>query len=207
MTAATIAALAIGGYLVGSIPVAWLVAKAVTGRDLRKLGSGNVGVLNTAIGVARWAGLLVFLAEAAKGIAAVALARALVGSDVAIAVTVLATVVGTRWSIWLRGAGGRGNTAGITVVLVLSWPTVVIGVAVWFLSRLLTGRSFAATRAVFIVWPFVFGLATRSWWYFLFAGALSLIYATTHETSTDDHLLIKDRWPSLWGFLTAERRK
>ncbi len=46
----------VAGYLLGSIPVAWLVARTVTGYDLRRVGSGNVGVLNTAISVARWAG-------------------------------------------------------------------------------------------------------------------------------------------------------
>jgi len=35
-------------YFIGSIPVAWLIAKLVTGQDLRRMGSGNVGVMNGA---------------------------------------------------------------------------------------------------------------------------------------------------------------
>ena len=198
--------LIVGGYLLGSIPVAWLIAKGVTGKDLRQMGSGNVGVLNTAISVARWAGLLVFLAEATKGTLAVVLARALGGDEIAIGLTVLATVIGTRWSIWLRGAGGRGNTVGITAILILSWPTLVISEAIWVLACLLTKRSFVATRIMLVVWPCVFGLITQSWHYLLFGAALSLIYATTHRPETDDHLLIKDHWPSLWAFLTSGRR-
>ncbi|MEJ2304686.1 MAG: glycerol-3-phosphate acyltransferase, partial [Anaerolineales bacterium] len=58
-------------YLIGSIPTAWIVVKLVTGRDIRTLGSGNVGVMNTALSVTRWAGLLVFVGEAAKGALAV----------------------------------------------------------------------------------------------------------------------------------------
>lgn len=199
--------LTVMGYLIGSLPVAWIVAKLLTGRDLRQMGSGNVGVMNTALSVARWAGVLVFLAEAGKGVAAVFLARALDGSEMAVAVTVLATVAGTRWSIWLRGAGGRGNTAGVTAILLLSWPTVAGGLAIWCLVRVITGRSFVATRISFLSWPFLFGLLTQSWWNVLFGAALSLMYLSTQRPETDDHLLIKERWPNLWGFLASPRRR
>jgi len=194
------------GYLLGSIPVAWLVARAVTGQDLRRLGSGNVGVLNTAISVARWAGLVVFLAEVAKGVGAVFLGQSLSSSEVAPALTLLATVAGTRWSIWLRGAGGRGNTASVAGILVLSWPTVVCGLALWCVARLLTGRSFTATRVLLLTWPFLFGLLTRSWWNGLVGAALSLMFLTTHRPETDDHLIIEEHWPSLWRFLIGPRR-
>ena len=200
-------ALIAAGYLLGSIPVAWLVAKVATGQDLRQLGSGNVGVMNVAVRVARWAGLLVFLAEAAKGVLAVASARALGGDEVAVGLVVLATVVGTRWPIWLRGAGGRGNTAGMAALLVLSWLSLVIGMAIWLLVRLLTRSSFVATRILLVLLPFILGLVTQSWWYVLFGMALSLLYLSTHRPETDDHLLIKERWPSLWAFLTGPRRK
>lgn len=200
-------ALIAAGYLLGSIPVAWLITKVVTGQDLRQLGSGNIGVMNVALSVARWAGLLVFLAEAAKGMLAVALARALEGGEVAIGLAVLATVAGTRWSIWLRGAGGRGNTAGMAALLILSWLTLVIGLAIWFLARLLTRSSFVATRILLVLLPFILGLVTQSWWYVLFGVALSLFYMSTHRPESDDHLLIKERWPNLWAFLTGPRRK
>jgi glycerol-3-phosphate acyltransferase PlsY len=196
----------LAGYLLGSIPVAWLVARAVTGQDLRRLGSGNVGVLNTAISVARWAGLLVFVAEAAKGVGAVFLARSLSNDPTALALTLLAAVAGTRWSIWLRGAGGRGNTASMAGVFVLSWPTVACGVALWCLAHLLTRRSFVATRILLLTWPFLFGLLTWSWWNGLAGAALSLMFLTTHRPETDDHLIIQERWSSLWGFLTGPRR-
>jgi glycerol-3-phosphate acyltransferase PlsY len=202
-----LAMLIAASYLIGSIPVAWLIAKLVTGQDLRRMGSGNVGVLNTALSVARWAGLLVFLAEAAKGVLAVALARSVDGSEVAIGLAVLATVVGTRWSIWLRGAGGRGNTVAMTALLIISWLTLASALALWLLARLLTRRSFTATRITFLLWPFIFGLVTRSWWSVLFGATFSLVFLSTHRPETDDHLLVKARWPDLRAFLTAPRRK
>ncbi|MFQ5857808.1 MAG: glycerol-3-phosphate acyltransferase [Anaerolineae bacterium] len=202
-----IAALIPASYLIGSIPVAWLIAKLVTGEDLRRMGSGNVGVMNTAVSVARWAGLLVFLAEAAKGVLAVVLARSVGTSEVAVGLAVLATVVGTRWPIWLRGAGGRGNTAAMAALLVISWLTLAGALAMWVLVRLFTRSSFTATRIAFLLWPFIFGLVTQSWWSVLLGATFSLAFLSTHRRETDDHLLMKERWPSLRAFLTAPRRK
>ncbi|MFC2046160.1 glycerol-3-phosphate acyltransferase [Chloroflexota bacterium] len=201
-----IALLVVICYLIGSIPVAWLTAKLVTGEDLRQSGSGNVGVMNTALSVARWAGLLVLMAEAAKGAAAVLLARAWGADQVAMGLAVLATVAGTRWSIWLRGAGGRGNTTGFTAILLLSWPTFVGSLGIWCLARVVTRRSFVATRIFLVTWPFLFGLLTQSWWNVAFGAVLSLMYLSTQDPETDDHLLIKERWPNLWEFLTGPPR-
>ena len=209
--------LAIAGYLLGSIPIAWIVTKLITGKDLRTLGSGNVGVMNVALSATRWAGLLVFLGELFKGVLAVYMAvqlaacgRSLYGSiecQLAIGVTVLAAVIGTRWMVWLRFAGGRGNTVGLGAMLVLSWQTLVIGLSIWVLVRLLSKSSFWATRISLLTWPFVFGLLTGSIVFLVFGLALSGVYLTTHETVTDDHTILKERWPSLWAFVIGPKRR
>ena len=198
-------------------PLAWIIAKLVTGKDLRTLGSGNVGVMNVALSVSRWAGLLVFLGEGAKGIIAVYIAATICGygdttelaaleCQIAIGMTVLMTVIGTRWMVWLRFAGGRGNTAGLGAMLVLSWQTLVIGFAIWVLVRLASKSSFWATRISLLTWPFIFGWLTGSMVFLVFGLALSGVYLTTHETVTDDHTILKERWPSLWAFLIGPRR-
>ena len=198
--------LALGGYLLGSIPLAWIVTRLATGKDLRSLGSGNVGVMNVALNVTRWAGLMVFLGEAAKGVLAVLLARRVSDNPLAIGIAVLATVIGTRWMMWLGFAGGRGNTAGLAAMALLSWQTLLIGIGIWALVRLITRSSFWATRISLVGWPFVFGWLTQSWTYLLFGLVLSGIYLTTHRTVSDDHTIIKERWPSLWAFLTGPKR-
>ena len=194
-------------YLIGSIPVAWIVAKLVTGQDLRQMGSGNVGVMNVGISVARWAGVLVFLAEISKAVLAITLARSWVGGDAAIGVAVLATYAGTRWSIWLGGAGGRGNTIAATALFIISWPAAVAVGVLWLLIRLLTGSSFIATRVNLVAGPIVIGLLTRSWWYVLLGVVFSLLFLITHKRKTDDHLIIKKRWAGLRSFLTMPRRR
>lgn len=201
-----IISLAIFGYALGSIPVAWLIAKGITGQDLRELGSGNVGVMNTALSAARWAGLLVFLAEGIKGALAVLIPRYLGAGDIAIGLTVLAVVIGTRWPIWLRFAGGRGNTAGGAALILISWQAVAGCLTLWFLARLLLHSSFKATRLMLILLPLLIGGATQSWWYALCGLALSLIYLNAQSRESDDHMILKENWPSLWVFLTSPPR-
>jgi glycerol-3-phosphate acyltransferase PlsY len=201
-----IAGLALLSYLIGSVPVAWALTWAVTKRDLRRLGSGNVGVMNVAVSVGRWAGLIVFVSEACKGVAAVAVARGFGGTESQLGVAALAVVAGTRWPIWLGGTGGRGNTAGAAALALISWPSLAAFVAIWAAARLISGSHFTATRASFLAWPPIFGLVSASWALALFSGAICAIYLSMHQQKTDDHLLLKQRWPSLWAFLRAPAR-
>jgi glycerol-3-phosphate acyltransferase PlsY len=194
-------------YLIGSIPIAWLITKLATGKDIRRLGSGNVGVLNTGISVGRLPALLVFFGEAAKGALAVSVARAMGEGESLATAAALAAVIGTRWSIWLCGAGGRGNTAAMTALLLISWHTVVCTFATWFTARYISRSSFIATRITLVVWPLIFGLLTQLWLSALLGLIFSLLFATTHRPETDDHLLINAQWGSLKGFLTSPRRK
>lgn len=196
----------LASYLVGSIPVAWIVTKLVTGKDLREVGSGNVGVMNVGLSVSRWAGLIVFLSEVAKGILAVVLTQTLELGELAVYIAVLGVVIGTRWPVWLGFHGGRGNSAAIGALLLLSWPTLVIGMLIWLLIRVISRSSFWATRLTFYIWPFVFGFLESSWIAFAFAFILVLIYRSTQRVSTDDHLLIKERWPSFFHFVFSPPR-
>jgi glycerol-3-phosphate acyltransferase PlsY len=194
-------------YLIGSIPEAWLIAKWVTGQDLRYLGSGNLGVANVALSVARWAGLIVFLLEAAKGVSAVLFVHAVGGDEFLVAAGVLATVAGTRWSVWLKGAGGRGNTVGVAALFLIAWQIPLLILVVWIIVMVITHNSFLATRISLLTWPVIFGLVSDIWWYPLFGAAMAFIYLEAQREETDDHLLIKEQWSNVLEFLTSPRRK
>ena len=196
----------LAGYLLGSIPVAWLLTKIATGEDLRELGSGNVGVLNTALSVHRWTAALVFLLEGLKGALAVIVPRYLGASEFEIGCTVIAAFIGTRWSIWLRGRGGRGNTLGAAALAVYSPIALAIVVAIYLAARFLTRSNFLAMRVGLLTLPIVMGFVTLSWVLVLFAAIFALLFLTTHRPETDDHLVLKEKFPTLWAFLTAPRR-
>jgi glycerol-3-phosphate acyltransferase PlsY len=196
-----------GAYLLGSIPVAWLLTKITTRQDLRQLGSGNVGVMNTALSVARWAGLVVFLTEISKGVLAVTIPRLLGAQEAIIGLCLVGAVIGTRWPVWLGFKGGRGNTTGLSGFALLSIYSLLILAALWVVTRLLLRNSFRATRLTLIGIPAITWLVTQSWWFALTGLALSLIYLNAQDPSSDDHLQINRRWTSFWDFLTSPPRR
>src|SRR5438105_12596435 len=98
------------GYLIGSLPVAYLVTRLLTGRDIRTLGTGNVGVMNTIRQAGLPAGMMVFVAEGAKGVGAFAAGHLLTGHMAGGLTAALAALIGVNWSAFLGFAGGRGTT-------------------------------------------------------------------------------------------------
>ncbi len=109
------------GYLIGSIPTAWIVVRLASGKDLRHEGSSNIGARNSydVTGKA-WIGILVALADVGKAVAAVLLARMLASSFLSIAAAGTAVVFGHNWSIFLGGRGGRGLAPAAGVALVIN---------------------------------------------------------------------------------------
>jgi acyl phosphate:glycerol-3-phosphate acyltransferase len=153
-----------GAYVLGSIPWAWLVARAAGTRDLRRVGSGNVGATNVARTSGFAAGGIALALDIGKGIAAVALARwSQVGEDAAAAAGLLA-VVGHIFPVWLRGQGGKGvaTAAGVFVLLAprsLGVAIVVFGLVVLTTRYVSLGSVVAALALVAAT---VFGGAPRA---------------------------------------------
>jgi glycerol-3-phosphate acyltransferase PlsY len=101
-------------YLIGSIPFSFLVARAFGVRDVRRVGSGNVGATNVLRNAGKVAGALALLLDVGKGAAAVALAGRLApGEEAMPAVAAVSAVVGHMFPAWLRFRGGKGVATGL----------------------------------------------------------------------------------------------
>jgi len=108
------------GYLIGSIPFGVLVGKLLTGRDIRKYGSGKMGATNVMRTAGRKAAAVVALLDVLKGVLAVLFAMLIIKNDfliigdVAIGVLVgeilaaLAAMAGHNWPVFTKFRGGRG---------------------------------------------------------------------------------------------------
>ena len=112
--------LAIAAYLLGSIPLAYIIARWTRGVDLRKFGSGNVGSSNVLQATSkRWA-IPVVLFDIGKGLLAVWLAR-WTGLDIAPQFLVgFAAIAGHNWPVFLGFHGGRGIFTSFGVILAFS---------------------------------------------------------------------------------------
>jgi len=110
----------LSAYLIGSVPFAWILARAHGAPDLRRVGSGNVGAANVLRTSGVTAGVLVVLLDAAKGAASVLLAGRIDQSGVASVAAGLAAVLGHMYPVWLRFRGGKGVATACGVFSLLT---------------------------------------------------------------------------------------
>jgi acyl-phosphate glycerol 3-phosphate acyltransferase len=121
-------------YLVGSFPTAYFFVKKFTGQDIRKIGSGNVGAMNTVRALkekskklAVTGFLVVLIVDIAKGAFSVFLAQFfLPSSPSALIMAGFFVVLGHNYSIFLKFAGGRGAACLIGILLYLDIFSFII---------------------------------------------------------------------------------
>ena len=171
------------GYLLGSIPTAYLVTRLARGKDIRQLGGGNVGGLNTFREVGFWAVAPVAIVDLGKGAAAVAIAYwALDLSPTFVLLAGLASVVGHNWMVWLKFSGGKGMGAtfgALAVVMPLYgyWQGIVIFTGIFILIVIITRNVALGSATALVALPFVTWLGMDSGIGTIFAVALFVVIA------------------------------
>jgi glycerol-3-phosphate acyltransferase PlsY len=142
----------LAAYLIGSVPFALLLARRWGARDLRLIGSGNLGAANVLRASGVRAGVLVAILDILKGALSVMLAERLSANAAAPAAAGLAAVVGHVYPIWVRFRGGKGVATACGVFSVLTPlampPALAIFAATVWATRYVSLGSVAASIAL-----------------------------------------------------------
>jgi len=166
------------GYLLGSIPFAYLLARRHRGIDLRMAGSGNVGAANLLRTTTKKIGVSAMALDMGKGIASVLVARQIEPGAAAPTIAGIAAVLGHIYPVWIGFKGGKGvaTTCGVFAVLA---PQATAIAGIFFLAtvallaavgdwRLLRAGSITGTRRLARhLWRMCFGLFIASGSFFL----------------------------------------
>jgi acyl phosphate:glycerol-3-phosphate acyltransferase len=190
-------ATAAAGYLLGSIPSGYLAGRA-KGIDIRTVGSGNIGATNVFRALGTASGLLVLLADAAKGfIACWFMARwaaLLLGGHAEAAgagillerlmiVAGVSAILGHNYTCWLGFKGGKGVATTAGVLLALFPKAFLIGLGVWLLvfglSRYVSLASVTAALVLPLAVWLVGGSAPMIW----VAGFLGALAVFKHRAN------------------------
>jgi len=156
--------IAIVAYLLGSIPVGYLLVRVARGQDVRASGSGNIGATNVARTGGAKLGVLTLVLDAAKGYLAVFIAERLakeVFSNLdpqqrpyvlaAMSLAVLFAMIGHIFPIWLKFHGGKGVATGLGCFLALAPKAVLVVMAIFagivIISRYVSLGSIIASAA------------------------------------------------------------
>ena len=148
------AAVALLGYLLGSIPFGYIVCRA-RGVDVTQYGSGRTGGTNVLRTAGKKAAVVSIGLDVAKGAVAVVLGRWLLGTELAVALAGFAAVLGHNYSLFIRFRGGAGTGTSMGAYFFLApWPSLVVGLSSVFIGfALLRYASVTSLLIVFLMSP------------------------------------------------------
>lgn len=170
-------------YLSGSIPFGLLIAKFITKKDIRTLGSGNIGTTNVLRTGSKLAAVLTLLCDMLKGLLPL-LALTHWGIDIfpkhLFYATFLMPVLGHMYPCWLDFKGGKGIATGLGVIFAFSWPLALISLTLWIAMTKLFKLSSLSGLVAFGVAPFI-GLFFAPWPHLIWLGLLSVLVFFAHR--------------------------
>ena len=141
----------VAAYLLGSIPFGYLLTRLAGLGDIRTVGSGNIGATNVLRTGRKGLAAATLALDAAKGAAAVLLARHF-GLWPAYAAG-LAVFLGHLFPIWLGFRGGKGVATGLGLLLAGALPVGLVACLVWLAVGFLSRTSSAGALAAFAAAP------------------------------------------------------
>lgn len=169
------AEIAIGSFILGSIPFGLVISEVFYRKDIRKTGSGNIGAMNALRTLGKAGAAAVLVLDAAKGIALPLTCMLLLHDTRLAAVAAASAVLGHCFSPWLRGKGGKGVATSFGAIFALSWPSGIASIVGWLAGALTTTYSSAGSLLAHLVAPFALWYFTRDVWltgYGVFAAIL-----------------------------------
>jgi len=178
----TVPALA-AAYLTGAIPFGLLFSRALTGKDPRRHGSGNIGATNAMRTGGKAVGILTLAADILKGATPVYLSIHLGAPEWLSAGIALAAFVGHCFPVYLGFRGGKGVATMFGVVL--PWqPAIAAGAFAVWLASLLVWRYVSVSSMLAAVCLPLLAWALDSHPAFLaLAGALGLMTVVRHRAN------------------------
>jgi glycerol-3-phosphate acyltransferase PlsY len=121
---------ALGGYLLGSIPFGLIITRLGGAGDVRQIGSGNIGATNVLRTGRKGLALATLLCDGGKGAAAVLIATALLGPAMG-ALAGGAAFFGHIFPVWLGFKGGKGVATFFGVLFAACWPVGIAAALTW----------------------------------------------------------------------------
>ena len=146
-------------YLIGSIPVGYLICKFFKHIDIRNYGSGNIGATNVYRICGIKFGLPVLILDILKGFIPVYIGKLLRFSNLLVLVGGILSILGHSFSIFLKGKGGKGVSTSFGVVIALfplpAFFSFIIWVIIVFLTKYVSlGSIFGALSLPCFVYIF-----------------------------------------------------
>ncbi len=182
----------VGAFLIGSIPVGYLIGRFLYRTDIRTQGSGNIGAMNALRTLGTAGAVAVLLLDALKGFAPTLWSLTFFRGHLDIgglppteqfiaALVAAGAVLGHCFSPWLRFRGGKGVATSFGAVFALSWPAGLVAVCGWIVGAGVTRYSSVGSILGSVLAPFAIWLFTHSLPETLYGVFAALLILFTHR--------------------------
>lgn len=178
---------AVAAYLYGAIPFAFIATRLFRHKDLRHEGTGNIGVTNAFKVGGTVAGVCSIGGEISKALVPLWMAHAFCPeSHYAKFIFLLCALVGTSFSVFLKGGGGKGTTAALWGLFFLSPYACLALLALWLVILSIARDNLLIKKIPLLFIPIIIQVVERDVVFTLFAALASvLLYLNSFKRKDD----------------------
>ncbi len=144
----------IGGYLLGSIPFGFLIARATGQGDIRAIGSGNIGATNVLRTGRKDLAFLTLVLDGAKAGFAAFIFNHYFGWPIGLFAGT-AALIGHCFPIWLKFRGGKGVATFFGILFATAWPLAICAALIWLASAIITRLSSLSALLAALATPII----------------------------------------------------
>ena len=165
-------------YFLGSIPFGLIITKIFLGKDIRNIGSGNIGTTNVLRTGKKSLAIATLLLDASKGYASVIISQTYFNDFIFL--SSLICFIGHIFPIWLSFKGGKGVAVYFGIIIALSFPLgIVFGVSWLFIAFVFKFSSLSSIVGALAVLLYSVLLNNFSLSFFLFI--IFIVFLFTHR--------------------------
>ena len=180
--------LALGAYIIGSVPFSFLVARIFRNIDLRKVGSGNPGATNVYRSCGLLLGLLAFILDALKGFVSVYVLVRLLGfpsSHFAEAQVLgfIFAIADHNWTVFLQFKGGKGIAVSAGALIAINWMIFIVLIVIWILCVSITKYVSLSSIIAALLLPVMFWAFGHDILYILFGVLMAALAVYRHKAN------------------------
>jgi acyl-phosphate glycerol 3-phosphate acyltransferase len=179
-------------YLYGAIPYAYVATYLIRGKRLSEEGTGNIGVTSAFKVGGTVAGVITVCGEISKALIPIGIARYLFGGSLYVTLLfVLLALLGTSFSIFIKGKGGKGSTVAWNSMLILSPYSFFILLFLWIGIFKLSKGNLVIKKIPLLFIPPVIYLVERDWVFTLFGFLAGMVLYMNSCRRKDDFAYYK----------------
>jgi glycerol-3-phosphate acyltransferase PlsY len=152
-----LAAAAVAAYLLGGLPFGYWFVRFSLGKDIREMGSGNIGATNVHRSAGGKAGFVVLALDILKGFLALFVAAVITdNSALGLALAMLAVMLGHCYPVFLGFKGGKAVACYVGAALYLAPEAVLVMVVVFAAITAMSKHISLASILCALIFPAIY---------------------------------------------------